>query len=140
MQSSPFDTPGADLREPSEYQHRSYLKGTQPLWKTFWLFFILGTLALYAALWVGLYAIGETLIDVVRRWDELLVLRAYGELHALTAIIPQFLYACVSLVAVWRSSKKAATNPAWKVLARVFVCVPVIILGALGGYCLWVVA
>ena len=51
MQSSPFDTLGAALREPAEVRHRGYLKGTQPLWKAFWLFFFLGTLGTYC-LWV----------------------------------------------------------------------------------------
>lgn len=139
MQSSPFDTPGAALSEPAEVRHRSYLKGTQPLWKAFWLFFFLGTLGLYAVLWVGLYAIGDALIDVVQRWNEVLVWRAYGELHALTAIIPQFVYGCMSLVVVWRCSKEAS-SPAWRLLARLLVCIPVLILAVLGGYCLWVIA
>lgn len=102
MQSSPFDTPGAALREPTEVRRRSYLKGTQPLWKAFWLFFFLGTLGLYAVLWVGLYA-------------------------------------CLSLMVVWRCSKEAS-SPAWRLLARFFVCIPVLILAVLGGYCLWVIA
>jgi len=139
MRSSPFNTPKAPLREPSEIRRRGYLKGTQPLWKAFWLFFFLGALGTYVALWVGLYFTGYALIGVVMRWNELLVWRAYRELHALAAIIPQFAYACLSVVVVWRCSKDASSL-IWRSLARFVVCIPVLILALFGGYCLWLIA
>lgn len=139
MQSTPFQVPEAELGPREDTLRRSYLNGSQPLWKAFWFFYVAGTIGLYALLWVGLMFIGDAIIDVIRYWNELLVWRGYQELHALSAMIPQLLYACLSLVVVWRCSK-SAQNRVWRLLARAFVSLPVLLFTSLVAYCVWVIA
>ncbi|EIU4992779.1 hypothetical protein MMK62_006751 [Pseudomonas aeruginosa] len=137
MSSTPYRTPDADLNANPEQSQGGYLSGGKPLWKAFWLFHLLGLVVLYALVRLTLDSLGETITELVRSWNELILLTAFREVYGLLGFTPLLFYVCFSSVVVWRCSRNTRWG-GWTVLARLVVSLNTVLLAGLVAYCLWI--
>ncbi|UCJ17126.1 hypothetical protein K5Q02_01650 [Pseudomonas sp. MM211] len=133
MTSSPYQSPGTDpYIEPA-----GYLKGGKPLWKAFWLVHFLGLVLVYVVLRFGvLEHFAVPILELVQRWDAQFLGRAGWYVFALIALPPLLIYACFSLVVVWRCGRNTRWF-AWTILARTVVVLTALFLAWAVAMCVW---
>ncbi|MFP5420431.1 MAG: hypothetical protein ACLGID_03030 [Gammaproteobacteria bacterium] len=135
MQSTPYQTPSSEL---SAGKHRiGYLGGEKPLWKAFWLVYVLGFALVYVSVrFVVLDAFGNAIIELVRSWNELVILTSLQEVYGLIGFTPLLMYTCFSLLVVWRCGRNTSWV-GWTILARSMVALTALFTGATVIFCVW---
>lgn len=114
--SDPYRTPATSTPQPAAGGLGGYLDGSQPLWKAFWLVYMLGSVVIFGVLSVGLRSI---LIRTVHFFEQ-----AAGLSHKTTILLlvtpPLYGFVLLSLVVVWRCAGNTSL-PLWTWLARLVV-------------------
>ncbi|WPP44427.1 hypothetical protein [Pseudomonas sp. AN-1] len=116
--SDPYRTPAASALEPAGLRSglTGYLDGTQPLWKAFWLVYLLGSVLVFGLLGIGISSV------LVR---GVLFLKHSLGLAQETAIVlllapPIIGFLAFSLLAIWRCADNTKLQ-LWTWLAQLFV-------------------
>ena len=137
MQSTPYQTPNAELSAGQVKNRIGYLGGEKPLWKAFWLVYVLGFALVYVSVrFVVLDIFGNAIIELVRSWNELVILTSLQEVYGLIGFTPLLMYTCFSLLVVWRCGRNTSWV-GWTILARSMVALTVLFTGATVVFCVW---
>lgn len=137
MQSTPYQTPGAELSAGPVEHRTGYLRGEKPLWKAFWLVYVLGLALVYVAVrFVVLDTFGNAIVELVRSWNELVILTSLQEVYGLIGFTPLLMYTCFSLVVVWRCGRNTRWV-GWTILACSTVALTALFMAATVVFCVW---
>lgn len=139
MSSTPYRSPIADLGANPGQSQGGYLSGGKPLWKAFWLVHALGLVVLYAVVRLTLDSLGDTITELVRSWNELILWTAFREVYGLLGFTPLLFYVCFSSVVVWRCGRNTRWG-GWTVLGRLVAILSIVFLAGLVAYCLWILS
>ena len=113
--SDPYRTPASVSPAPASATGLGgYLDGTQPLWKAFWLFYVLGFNLLWLALAFGLRT--SLFTDIVIALKRATGLGSETIIRAVYAP-PIFAFSALSLLVVWRCAANTRLQ-LWTWLAR----------------------
>ncbi|CAN7186404.1 hypothetical protein LJR071_000420 [Pseudomonas sp. LjRoot71] len=106
----------------SPLQKMSFIEGSQPLWKAFWVLYVIGSLS-FTAIFVVLikslstsYALLQASRILNLQTEQVLVIAAT------TAVVVYVMYFLFCLIAVWRCSINSA-NQYWQLLAKSIVLI-----------------
>jgi hypothetical protein len=137
MQSTPYQTPGAALSADSAPCRTGYLGGGKPLWKAFWLVHFLGLALVYISVrFAVLEVFGSLIVELVRSWNELVILTAHQEVYGLIGFTPLLMYACFSLMVVWRCGRNTGWL-GWTIMARSVAVLTVFFMAVIVAVCVW---
>lgn len=84
----------------------------------------------------GLDIFGNAIIELVRSWNELVILTSLQEVYGLIGFTPLLMYTCFSLLVVWRCGRNTSWV-GWTILARSMVALTVLFTGATVLFCVW---
>lgn len=94
-----------------------YLSGSKPLWKAFWLVYILGFLIFYIAQIVGMRSGWST--DLIINIRDIMGFNTRTATY-ITVLLPLFVYLIFCWVSVWKCSKNTGRKY-WAHLAKIVI-------------------